>query len=184
MRSFFRVFLEQFEDYTLRVMLVAAALTLLVGLDSEDDYKWIEGVSIFFAIGLITVFATTCNYLKEKQFLKIFDQLKSEEINAIRGQYGLSQAVKVFDVVVGDVIMIEAGMRVPADCILISGSDVTVDEAPYLEDRECIVHKAPSIMLSESSNNHKENPDPFLLSKSLVMTGSGKAVVCCVGKNT
>jgi magnesium-transporting ATPase (P-type) len=33
-------------------------------------------------------------------------------------------------------------------------------------------------------NNHKEHPDPFLLSNSKILTGSGKAVVCCVGKST
>jgi len=79
--------------------------------------------------------------------------------------------------------MIEAGMRLPADCVLIEAHDVTVDEAPYFEDRESIVYKSVSLG-SEDNNNHRENPDPFLLSKSLVMTGSGKAVVCSVGKNT
>lgn len=33
-------------------------------------------------------------------------------------------------------------------------------------------------------NNHKKNPDPFLFTGSMIMTGSGKAVVCAVGKNT
>jgi len=36
----------------------------------------------------------------------------------------------------------------------------------------------------EEFNNHKKNPDPFLFTGSMVMTGSGKAVVCSVGKNT
>lgn len=91
--------------------------------------------------------------------------------------------MKVFDVVVGDVIIIEAGMRVPADCILIESYDVSVDESPYFEDRESISKKSSSHG-SSYENNHKENPDPFLLAKSLVMTGKGRAVVCAVGKNT
>ena len=80
---------------------------------------------------------------------------------------------------VGDIILLEAGMRVPADCILIEGMDITVDEAPYREGRESIVKKSLS-----TGDNHRDNPDPFLLSKSLVMTGAGKAVVCAVGKHT
>ena len=44
----------------------------------------------------------------------------------------------MFDLVVGDVILVEAGMRIPADCMLVEGMDVTVDEAPYFEDREHI----------------------------------------------
>lgn len=71
-------------------------------------------------------------------------------------------------------------MRVPADCLLISGLDISVDEGMYHEDRETIVHKSLSIGTVED-NNHTRNPDPFLLAKSLVMSGSGRAVVCAVG---
>lgn len=43
---------------------------------------------------------------------------------------------------VGDIILIEAGMRIPADCVLIEGNDVTVDEAYYDADgKERIVRK-------------------------------------------
>jgi magnesium-transporting ATPase (P-type) len=82
--------------------------------------------------------------------------------------------------VVGDILLVEAGMRIPADCILIEAMDLTVDEALYHEDRETVKRK----WISEGSieeNNHTENPDPFLLTNSLVMTGSGKAIVCSVG---
>lgn len=79
--------------------------------------------------------------MKEKQYIKLFDEIKNEEINVIRGQYGLSQPQKVHNIVVGDVILVEAGMRIPADCILLDGMDITVDESIYNEDRECIVPK-------------------------------------------
>ena len=72
-------------------------------------------------------------------------------------------------------------MRIPSDCILLNGLDVIVDEAPYYEDRESIFEKQCSLG-SVDYNNHTENPDPFLLSGSLVMTGQGRAVVCAVGK--
>lgn len=49
--------------------------------------------------------------------------------------------IKTSDLVVGDMILVETGMRIPADCILIDGKDVTVDEAIYCEDRESIVKK-------------------------------------------
>lgn len=80
---------------------------------------------------------------------------------------------------VGDIILIEAGSRIPADSILIDGMDVTIDEALYNDGQETIVRKSLS-----NGENHRDNPDPFLLSGSLVLTGSGRAVVCSVGKNT
>ena len=185
----------QFEDQTLKVLLVAATLTLVIGLYSKffngidtngdgvvdvENSDWIEGASIYFACAFIACFASFFDYMKEKQYLKLHDEIKNEEVNVVRGQYGLSQPQKVDKIVVGDIILIEAGSRIPADCVLIDGMDITVDEAIYNEDRECIVAKG----ISKGEDHHRENPDPFLLARSLVLSGSGRAVVCAVGKQT
>lgn len=71
-------------------------------------------------------------------------------------------------------------MRIPADCVLLDGMDIEVDESMYNENRESLVQKG----ISKGEEHHRENPDPFLLARSLVMNGSGKAVVCAVGKHT
>lgn len=175
--SYLRTFVNQFHDQTLRVLLVAATLTLIIGLYSDDEYKWVEGASIYFAVLFIALFTTAADYAKNRQFLKLHDEIKNEETSVIRGQYGLSQQVRVFDIVVGDIILVEAGNRIPADCVLIEGNDITVDEAYYNEGIEKIVKKVIS-----NGENHLSNPDPFLMAKSLVQTGSGKAVVCAVGQ--
>ena len=70
-------------------------------------------------------------------------------------------------------------MKIPADCILLEGMDVICDESMYNNGND--VHKKISISLEQHTN---ENPDPFLLSRSLVLSGSGRAVVCAVGKRT
>jgi len=46
--------------------LVAATLTLIIGLFSTNNYQWIEGASIYFAVGFIALFASASNHLKEK----------------------------------------------------------------------------------------------------------------------
>ena len=86
---------------------------------------------------------------------------------------------KVTDLVVGDVIIVEAGMRVPADCVLVEGMDIVCDESMYPELKESVEKR-----ISLGVDHHRENPDPFLLSRSLVKSGSGKAVVCAVGQQT
>jgi hypothetical protein len=78
------------EDQTLRVLFVAATLTLIIGLFSDKDNAWVEGASIYFACAFIALFASGCDYMKEKQYLKIHDEILNEEVNVIRGQYGLS----------------------------------------------------------------------------------------------
>lgn len=76
--------------------------------------------------------------------LKLYEELHKEEVSVLRGNSGLSQPCRIDSLVVGDVILLEAGMRIPGDCLLFEGLDVTVDEARYNEGKEKIVKKIPS----------------------------------------
>lgn len=88
--------------------------------------------------------------------------------------------VYIHELVVGDIILIETGMRIPADCILIDGMDIVADETIYNEGRTLINKKE----ISKGEEHHRDNPDPFLLTNSLITSGSGRAVVAAVGKHT
>lgn len=50
----------------------------------------------------------------------------------IRGQYGTEQEINDVDLVVGDIIKLKAGDRVPADCIMFEESDMKVNEDAVL----------------------------------------------------
>lgn len=77
----------------------------------------------------------------------------------------------------------------PADCILIEEMNINVDETSYGNTKS--VEKEPSAVLEydednadQQPDNHKDNPDNILLTGTMIMSGGGKAVVCCVGTNT
>jgi magnesium-transporting ATPase (P-type) len=149
---------EQLEEPSIKILFFAGIITMMVGwfhtqnfvitddmtneeiaaarklAEESSTSAWIEGFSIMFACFFITIISTLCNWGKEKQYLKLHDEILNEKVNVVRGQYGLSQISLVTKIVVGDVILIEAGMRIPADCILIEGMDVTVDESMYDEN--------------------------------------------------
>lgn len=76
-------------------------------------------------------------------------------------------------------MILETGCRVPADCLLIEGQDVTIDESFYDSENFRKVEKKVA-----TEENVFDNPDPFLLSSTLVATGTGLAVVCAVGANS
>lgn len=85
----------------------------------------------------------------------------------------------MYKLVVGDIILLETGSRVPADCVLIDGQDLTVDESFYNK-----AHNHQARKEAASDENYSRGADPFLLSQTLVVTGVGKAVVAAVGKNS
>jgi len=125
--------------------------------------------------------------------LGLKDEINKEQVVVYRGALGTTESVSVRQLVIGDIIHIQQGDRVPADCILVEEMNITVDQTMYnnaqmsiekslsqefTQDRENVVEEEMEI------DNHKDNPDPFLLTGSMILTGSGKAVVCAVGNNT
>lgn len=85
------------------------------------------------------------DWVKDKQFVKLQSLVKDEEIAVIRGKYGATQSVNIYKLVVGDIILLEQGARVPADCLLLEGQDITVDETMYYEDKKkATVKSVPS----------------------------------------
>jgi magnesium-transporting ATPase (P-type) len=79
---------------------------------------------------------------------------------------------------VGDLIKIEQGMSIPADCILIEGTDIGTDESTLTGEPELVDKYALN------SENYSSNPNPFLYAKTLLGNGQGIALVCAVGPNT
>ena len=69
-------------------------------------------------------------------------------------------------------------MKIPADCILLTGVDVAADEASLTGE--------PEQMEKSDVNEHNViyNPNPFLLANTLIASGSGTALVCAVGVST
>lgn len=51
----------------------------------------------------------------------------------MRGKHGSTSSVNVYELVVGDIILIETGAKIPADCVIIEGNDIIMDEAFYNE---------------------------------------------------
>lgn len=109
--------------------------------------------------------------------------IQRETCVVIRGHSGASQQIMKDQLVVGDIVVLEAGDRVPADCVLIEEMDMFVDQSEaklgYSEQED----QNNAEKQCSNGENHLDNPDMILYADSLVMRGAGKAVVMAVGKN-
>lgn len=156
---------------------------LLSGICGGAVHGWgglVEGLSIIIASLLIMLIGTFADYKKDQQFVGLQSLIKEEDVPVIRGKFGATQSISVWDLVVGDVVLLSAGSRVPADCLVINSADLEVEEA--LEDEENSKKKVRKSAFIE--NGYKvagASNDPFLYADSLITKGSAKAVVCCVG---
>lgn len=72
---------EQFDDYTIKVMLIAGLLTLVIGVykaflvptSEQEETEFYSAISIIFAVALITTFTAATQKMQNRQFIKLFD---------------------------------------------------------------------------------------------------------------
>lgn len=82
------------------------------------------------------------------------------------------------ELVVGDVFLFSHGKKLPTDALLLDGTNVVCDESDLTGEKDP-VKKTPLV-----DGNWEEGAKNTLMAKSLVTSGSGKAIVAAVGYNT
>ncbi|RWS22067.1 plasma membrane calcium-transporting ATPase 2-like protein, partial [Leptotrombidium deliense] len=182
-KTFLQLVFEALQDVTLIILEVAAVISLILSLykpphnpdsaggsvEEEAETGWIEGAAILVSVIIVVLVTAFNDYTKERQFRGLQSRIEHEhKFSVIRG--GEVVQVNVADIVVGEICQVKYGDLLPADGVIIQSNDLKVDE---------------SSLTGESDHVRKgEQRDPFLLSGTHVMEGSGKMVVTAVGVNS
>lgn len=181
-QSMWRLYIEKYQDPMIRILLVAAVVSLALAFVKQD---FIETLGIIFAI----ILATTVGFFFERDAARKFDVLT---------QLGEEQPVKVVregkvveiprrEVVVGDVVIVETGDEVPADGQLFESTDLQVDESSLtgepMTNKE-VRGERLEVRGQTQSSNEDAYPKDMLLRSSMVMGGTGRYVVSAVGDET
>ncbi|ODQ79153.1 hypothetical protein BABINDRAFT_162208 [Babjeviella inositovora NRRL Y-12698] len=203
-KSFFALAWEAMHDKVLILLSVAAVVSLALGLyetfgqDPDYDYEgnpipqveWVEGVAIIVAVAIVVVVGAANDYQKERQFAKLNSKKEDRDVVVIRA--GSQTLVSVYDLVVGDLIVLQTGDVVPSDAVLISGA-CECDESAMTGESNTIkkvpAAQAESLFASDYAASGvdigtKGVPDPYLISGSKLLSGLGNAVVTAVGPNS
>ncbi|GAV55803.1 hypothetical protein ZYGR_0AY01960 [Zygosaccharomyces rouxii] len=208
-KTFLALAWEAFNDKTMLLLTAAAVVSLALGLyeafTQPPEYDpdgnkiprvdWIEGVAIMLAVVVVVLVGTSNDYQKEKQFLKL--NRKKEDRQVVVYRNGEEQLISVHDLLVGDLMHLQTGEVVPADCILVDGN-CEADESTVTGETDAI-KVAPLEQVwkryvrairggeGNGSSNNSIDPDAadcMLISGSKLISGLGKAVVTAVGVNS
>lgn len=122
--SIWKLYLEKFQDPVIKVLLVAAAFSLLISI-IESEYA--ETIGIFFAIFL----ATGIGFYFEYDANKKFDLLNAvgEETPVMVIRNGKVHEIPKKDIVVGDVVILNTGDEIPTDGVLLEAVSLQVNES-------------------------------------------------------
>lgn len=131
-RSIWSLFLEKFKDPIIRILLIA--LLLSVAVSFYQFYVGTEGASVFFeplGIFIAVMLATVVGFFFELSANKKFDILNQVNddvpVKVIRN--GNIYEISKKEVVVGDIVILEAGEEVPADGMLLESVSLQINES-------------------------------------------------------
>ncbi|MDR0510461.1 MAG: calcium-translocating P-type ATPase, PMCA-type [Rikenellaceae bacterium] len=165
---------EKFADPVIRILMVAAALSLGIGI-MEGEY--FEPVGIIVAILLATGVAFWFEYDAKKKFDLLNTVSDDVAVKVVRD--GCVCEVARRDVVVGDVVMIENGDEVPADGELLEALSLLINESTLTGE--------PAVTKTTDPEQFKQDttyPSNVVLRSTTVVEGSATMRVTAVGDNT
>ena len=177
-KSLFELVMENFDDPINVILLAAACVSVVIGLLKEGFPEGlIEGASIMIALVLIIVVNSGNNWISERRLANLVKLSDAQEVAVLRGSTE-PITIDASELVVGDLIKYEAGMKVPCDCIMIEGQDTICSEVDLTGEPDGI-EKVP---LTEE--NYNSGVMCTMMAKSLIQNGVGTALVLAVGPNT
>ena len=175
--SLLKRFIKQFNDFMIIILLIAAIISAIVTkMEGGNDY--IDSIIII----AIVVLNSIMGLIQEAKAEKSLEALKkmSAPVTKVK-RNGKTVVVKGTDVVPGDIVILEAGNYVPADCRLINSYNLKVEESsltgetvPVLKEANILLDK--NVALGDTIN--------MAFATTIVVNGHAEGIVTETGMNT
>jgi P-type Ca2+ transporter type 2B len=182
MPTFWSFVVATLEDTFLRVLIVCAVFQISVGASplSENPKKdWIDGIAIVFALIVVVLTGSITNYNKEKKFKQMSEEDQKRGMVLVKRRGELIQ-IPDSEILVGDIVKVDTGMIITADGMMVTGSEISVDESS-LTGESVLIKKD---VMENLYNSKTKKVSHLLWSGTLVKSGSGWMVVLAVGRNS
>jgi len=175
-RSYFEHVIDALNDDMLKILLGAAAVSLIIGITKDGiETGWIEGTAIFFAVMLVVNITAYMNSREEKEFNKLNKLNRKKQVELVRNNS--QEIVDTEILLVGDIINYKVGDVTDVDAIMIENFGIEVDESSLTGESKEI---KKNLKFTEQNITN----GPFIPSGCSIKKGSCRAVVVCVGENT
>ena len=183
-KSLFIKLLHSLAEPMMLILLFAFAITLTVNLikvSRGEPFDWPECVGIFAAIALSVSIALFMERRSEKAFAALNKIGGNISVKILRG--GSVCKIPASELVVGDIIKLEVGDKIPVDCRLIAANNLEVDESP-LTGESMPVGKNAQIVFSAHENPYLAERLNMVYGGCFVTAGQASAIVTAVGDQT
>ena len=180
---------EALSDMMVRILIVCAVVQIVLGCTLSDDPSkdWIDGVSIIVAILVVVLVGSITNYQKETKFHEL-NEVQNEGTKYTIFRNGVPNQFTSDDLLVGDLIAVNYGDIMAADCLLVEGNGIKMDESALTGESDAMkkepFQRCMEIYNSLGEKEKSKTPSPLILSGTNCIEGSGKAIVLAVGDHS
>ncbi|MBQ9058375.1 MAG: cation-translocating P-type ATPase [Atopobiaceae bacterium] len=175
-------FFAQMADPMIIMLIVAAVISSAVGVYEGGKEGYADVIIIMFVVILNSVLGVV-QESKAEEALEALQQMAAAQSKVLRD--GHVQTVPSADLVVGDIVLLEAGDSVPADCRILEAASLKIEEAALTGESVPVEKHADVLALPEG---HDEVPlgdrKNMCYMGSIVVYGRGTAVVVGSGMQT
>ena len=175
--SLLKRFIKQFNDFMIIILIIAAIISAVVAkMQGSNDY--IDSVIII----AIVVLNSIMGVIQEAKAEKSLEALKkmSAPVTKVK-RNGKVTTIKGNDVVPGDIVILEAGNYVPADCRLINSYNLKIEESSLTGETIPVLKEANVILSKNASLGDMIN---MAFATTIVVNGHAEAIVTETGMNT
>ncbi|WIA29940.1 hypothetical protein OEZ86_000039 [Tetradesmus obliquus] len=188
--SFWQLLLEAASDSTLLLLTAAGAVSLALAAGTgKEAADFIDGAAILASVAICAGVTAVTNYQKEEKFRQLNRLKEDVPVRVMRG--GAELTLSCWDLLVGDLLLVEAGDILPADGLLVAGGSLKVDESHLTGESDDVVKEPPpaaAAAAAEQSEAAAGGCAPLasclMMSGSKVLEGFGRLLVLAVGPNS
>lgn len=177
--SVFHRFLMQLADPMIIILIVAAVVSAIT---SVYEHEFPSDVIIIMVVVIINAVLGVYQESKAEKAIEALQQIAAATSRVIRN--GKTETVPSEELVTGDVVVLEAGDSVPADCRIISCASMKIEEAALTGESVPVEKTADIIDVEGSDDIPLGDRKNMCYMGSNVVYGHGKAVVAATGMDT
>ena len=171
-------FLSQFKDVLIIVLLVSFALCIVIGIVEKSVDEYVDAGIIL----IVVLFNAIVGFIQERNSERAMEALKNmTKQYCTVARNGRTFKIKAEELVLGDIVLLEAGDIVPADIRLLESNSLKIEESA-LTGESVAVEKDSEVILEENALLGDRVNMAFM--GSVVTYGRGKGVVVGCGMNT
>ena len=175
-KSLFVKFLEQFKDFMVIVLIIAAIISAIVGVQNGEGFT---DTIIIMVVIICNAIIGVAQENKAEKSLEALKKLSSHVAKVMRN--GKLVVLQSRELVPGDVVILDTGDYIPADCRIVEAINLKVQEASLTGESVPVEKDNGTIGNKEVGIGDRTN---MLYSSSLVTYGRGRAIVVETGMKT